>query len=182
MADDTSRIIGPIILLGSPGAGKGTQAKLIAAALRDPAGFDRRSAAGQRQPGHPAGLTGQVHHGPGRAGSGRSGMRHGGRAVAAAGLRPGLHFGWLSAHASSGWLAGCFLGSKFFDKPKSDKSAQAWLPIVVRIDVDYNELLLRLTGRRTCPTCGRIYNIHFQPPRVDELCDFDGLQADYPRG
>ena len=32
----------------------------------------------------------------------------------------------------------------------------------------------RLTGRRTCPTCGRIYTIHSRPPRVDEVCDFDG--------
>jgi len=40
--------------------------------------------------------------------------------------------------------------------------------------VDYNQLLLRLTGRRSCPACGRIYNVHFQPPRVDELCDLDG--------
>jgi adenylate kinase len=42
---------------------------------------------------------------------------------------------------------------------------------VVRLDVDYNQLLLRITGRRSCPTCGRIYNVHLQPPRVDELCD-----------
>ncbi|PYV72094.1 MAG: adenylate kinase, partial [Acidobacteria bacterium] len=35
-------------------------------------------------------------------------------------------------------------------------------------------LLLRITGRRTCPTCGRIYNVHSQPPRVDEICDVDG--------
>jgi adenylate kinase len=32
-------------------------------------------------------------------------------------------------------------------------------------------LLLRITGRRSCPTCGRIYNVYFQPPRFDELCD-----------
>jgi len=42
---------------------------------------------------------------------------------------------------------------------------------VIRLDVDYNQLLLRLTGRRSCPTCGRIYNVHFQPPRENELCD-----------
>ena len=33
-----------------------------------------------------------------------------------------------------------------------------------------------LTGRRTCPTCGRIYNIHLQPPKVDETCDVDGAK------
>jgi adenylate kinase len=36
--------------------------------------------------------------------------------------------------------------------------------------------LLRLTGRRSCPTCGRIYNVHLQPPKVDELCDVDGTK------
>ena len=45
-------------------------------------------------------------------------------------------------------------------------SAGAGLPIVIRINVDYNKLLLRITGRRTCPTCGRIYNIYFQPPAI----------------
>jgi adenylate kinase len=44
------------------------------------------------------------------------------------------------------------------------------------MDVDYNRLLLRLTGRRSCPTCGRIYNVHSQPPRVDERCDIDNSQ------
>ena len=47
---------------------------------------------------------------------------------------------------------------------------------MIQLVVDYTQLLLRLTGRRTCPTCGRLYNIHFQPPRVDELCDLDGTQ------
>ena len=50
------------------------------------------------------------------------------------------------------------------------------LPVVIQLVVDYTQLLLRLTGRRSCPTCGRLYNIHFQPPRVDEVCDVDGSQ------
>ena len=45
---------------------------------------------------------------------------------------------------------------------------------MVRIQVDYNKLLLRIAGRRTCPTCGRIYNVHSQPPLVNEICDVDG--------
>jgi adenylate kinase len=36
--------------------------------------------------------------------------------------------------------------------------------------------LSRITGRRSCPACGRIYNVHFQPPRFDELCDVDGTK------
>jgi len=40
--------------------------------------------------------------------------------------------------------------------------------------VEYNELLQRITGRRTCPTCGRIYNVHSQPPKVEGICDVDG--------
>ena len=49
-------------------------------------------------------------------------------------------------------------------------------PIVIQLLVDYNQLLLRIAGRRSCPTCGRTYNIHTQPPRVDELCDVEGAR------
>jgi len=47
-------------------------------------------------------------------------------------------------------------------------------PVVVNFQVGYNQLLRRLTGRRTCPTCGTIYNVYFQPPRVADTCDKDG--------
>jgi len=40
--------------------------------------------------------------------------------------------------------------------------------------VDYNKLLRRITGRRSCPVCGRIYNVYSQPPRVADRCDVDG--------
>ena len=49
-------------------------------------------------------------------------------------------------------------------------------PVVMNFTVGYNELLRRLTGRRTCPTCGRIYNVYSQPPRVAESCDVDGTK------
>jgi adenylate kinase len=62
-----------------------------------------------------------------------------------------------------------FLSGKLFDNPEP-----CGTPLVVRISVGYNQLLRRLTGRRNCPTCGRIYNLHSQPPRVDDLCDTDG--------
>ena len=47
---------------------------------------------------------------------------------------------------------------------------------MINIAVGYNLLLKRLTGRRSCPTCGRIYNVHYSPPRVDEQCDVDGTK------
>jgi len=40
--------------------------------------------------------------------------------------------------------------------------------------VDYNTLLQRITGRRSCPACGLIYNVYFQPPKVQGICDVDG--------
>jgi adenylate kinase len=43
------------------------------------------------------------------------------------------------------------------------------LPILV--DVPFDLLERRTTGRRTCPVCGEIYNIYLRPPRADNVCD-----------
>lgn len=49
------------------------------------------------------------------------------------------------------------------------------LPVVaINIVVDESELLERITGRLTCPICGTIYNIYSKPPKHDRVCDFDG--------
>jgi adenylate kinase len=40
------------------------------------------------------------------------------------------------------------------------------------VDVPYIVIEKRLTGRRTCPVDGEIYNVYFKPPRFDERCDF----------
>lgn len=41
----------------------------------------------------------------------------------------------------------------------------------LQIDVPTELLEQRLTGRRTCPVCGEIYNIYLKPPKVDNRCD-----------
>ena len=39
------------------------------------------------------------------------------------------------------------------------------------IKVDEEQLIHRLTGRRICPQCSKLYHIEFNPPKKDELCD-----------
>jgi adenylate kinase len=43
--------------------------------------------------------------------------------------------------------------------------------IAVLIDVPLELLEKRMTGRRSCPICNEIYNIYFKPPRHDNVCD-----------
>ena len=41
----------------------------------------------------------------------------------------------------------------------------------ILVDVPLEMLEKRMTGRRSCPVCGEIYNIYFKPPRTDNVCD-----------
>src|ERR1043166_1099647 len=43
--------------------------------------------------------------------------------------------------------------------------------IAGQIDVPVELLEKRMTGRRSCPVCNEIYNIYFKPPRYDNVCD-----------
>jgi adenylate kinase len=45
------------------------------------------------------------------------------------------------------------------------------LDIVLNIDVDDEELIKRLSGRRVCSSCGMSYHMIFNPPKEDEICD-----------
>ena len=48
--------------------------------------------------------------------------------------------------------------------------------LVIHLQVDYNSLITRLTGRRQCPSCGTLYNLFSKPPQNDEVCDLDGTK------
>lgn len=47
---------------------------------------------------------------------------------------------------------------------------------VVALVVDRDEIVARLSGRRSCPGCGSLYHVRFNPPKVDGKCD--GCGAD----
>ena len=52
------------------------------------------------------------------------------------------------------------------------------LQIAINIDVPDDEIVARLTARRSCPKCGAIYNLKFSPPTREGLCDTDGCGAE----
>ena len=45
---------------------------------------------------------------------------------------------------------------------------------VLDIEVDTDELVARLSGRRICKVCGTSYHLIFNPPKVEDVCDKDG--------
>jgi adenylate kinase len=172
MAQETSRNVGPVVLLGPPGAGKGTQAKRV-----------------MERYGVPQFSTGDLLRENIAAGTDLGGVA---KSVMARGelvsddlvcemVRQRLALpdckrgyildGFPRTAAQAGWLD-ALLEDQIFD---NSRPTRAW-PIVIRLDVDYNQVLLRITGRRICPTCGRIYNVHLQPPLNDEVCDLTGTK------
>jgi adenylate kinase len=48
------------------------------------------------------------------------------------------------------------------------------IDIVIDLQVDDGVVLERITGRRSCPQCGTVYHVKNMPPKVDGLCDKDG--------
>jgi adenylate kinase len=170
MAEDTARNIGPIVLLGPPGAGKGTQAQRIV----------ERYGVPQISTGDI--LRENVRQGTALGVQAKDVMARGelvpdelmydmvSQRLRQADCERGFVLdGFPRTPAQAGWLD-AFLEHEFFENLGRGKC----VPIVIRIDVDYNQLLRRITGRRSCPVCGRIYNVYSQPPRVADTCDVDG--------
>ncbi|MFZ0480635.1 MAG: adenylate kinase [Terriglobales bacterium] len=170
MANEIAQNFGPVILLGPPGAGKGTQAKHIVEHYGIPQISTGDLLRDHVARGTSLGLEAKAIMDRGELVPDE--LMYG---IVAHRLRePDCRRGFIldgfpRTAAQAGWLD-AFLRKEFFE------NSRMCPPVVIQFVVDYTQLLLRLTGRRTCPTCGRLYNIHFQPPRVDELCDLDGSQ------
>jgi len=145
-----------LILLGAPGAGKGTQGAL----LEDRLGMGRiatgdllREAVRQ---GTPLGLKAKAFMDAGEL------------------VPDDVILGLVREAAARG-------NSVFDGFPRTTVQAEALdrlladegqrIDAVVLVDVPDALLVQRIAGRRSCPSCGAVYNVHLQPPKSAGVCD-----------
>jgi adenylate kinase len=147
-----------IVFLGPPGAGKGTQAKLVASELKIPhlsTGDMLRAAVKARTP---LGLQAEGHMKAGRL------------------VPDDLVLGLLKERLAQPDAANGALLDGFPRNVAQAETLRSFFPIdrVLYFDIPEADLLPRLTERRSCPTCGRIYNLVTDPPRDPGRCDVEG--------
>ena len=155
---------GPVLLLGAPGAGKGTQAQALMARFAIPQISTGDLLRQHVQEGTPLGLQAKQLLDAGKLVADElvNDM------VADRLSRPDTHDGYIldgfpRTVGQADWLDAHLL---------QDETPYPLLAL--EIDVPREELLRRITGRRTCPICNRIYNIYSHPPQREGVCDFDG--------
>ncbi len=159
--------MGPIVLQGPPGAGKGTQAKLIA-----------------EHYGIPHISTGDILRDNVARGTdlGRKAKRVMERGdLVSDDLVNGMVADRIKQpDADRGFVLDGFprtvAQAEWLDRELAERKGDRKPMVVVGVDVSYNQLLQRLTGRRTCPVDGKIYNIYLQPPKNEGVCDACGTQ------
>jgi len=149
-----------IVMLGGPGAGKGTQAKRMAEAYKLP---------------HIS--TGDIF---------RANLRQG--TTLGQEVKKYLDTGQLVPDALTCEIVAdriaqddCAQGYILDGFPRSLPQAQEFqrllesrgdtMDIAINVDVTDDEIINRLTARRSCPKCGAIYNLKFSPPKKEGVCD-----------
>jgi adenylate kinase len=149
-----------VVLLGAPGAGKGTQAKMLIEKYKIPqisTGDILRKAVAD---GTPLGKEAKVI------------MDSGGL------VSDKIVLGLVEERIKQPDCKAGFILDGF---PRNTAQAEALdkilsgmgmpLTAALNIDVDMDDLLKRLTGRRTCKSCQQMYNIYFSPPKKEGVCD-----------
>ena len=153
---------GPVLLLGAPGVGKGTQAQRLMAEFGIPQISTGDLLRQHRRDHTPLGILADDLMSQGKLVPDDLVNQM----VAARLKEPDTEHGYIldgfpRTLNQAEWL---------------DRQLVAYLlPVVaINIVVDQQVLLERITGRLTCPICGTIYNIYSKPPKHDRVCDFDG--------
>jgi adenylate kinase len=156
-----------LILLGPPGAGKGTQCQKLVEALRIP-----HISTGDILRAHVRQDT--------EVGRRVKGIMDEGNLVSDA-----LVWEMLSDRIAQSDCARGFLLDGFPRTREQAESLDSYLslwnglkrnphPIVVRLVVSQKSLLQRLASRQVCPSCGTGYGAHLRPSKVAAVCDIDG--------
>jgi adenylate kinase len=154
-----------IILLGAPGSGKGTQSQRLAKKYRVPqvsSGDLLRDAVARSTP---LGVRAKAAMDKGELVSDD---------IVLALIRERLN----KADARHGFILDGFPRNLAQAETLSEMLAQIGQPIeaVVLMDIDSTVLMRRLTGRRSCPRCGRLFNIYTSPPDAGTPCTDGGHQ------
>jgi adenylate kinase len=155
---------GPILLLGAPGVGKGTQAKELVQHWGIPqisTGDLLRANVAQ---GTPLGKTAKE-------------IMHRGELVPDSLVNEMVAVRLQHPDTAKGYILDGFprtLAQAHWLDGRLETQTQALPLVAVSIQVDYNQLLRRITGRRNCPVCQTIYNIYSKPPQRAGFCDVEG--------
>jgi adenylate kinase len=160
---------GPVLLLGAPGAGKGTQAKQLMELWGVPqistGDILRANVAAQTELGKQAKVL--MERGELVPDDVVNGM------VAARLTEPDTERGYIFDGYPRTLPQAAWLDAHLRESER--ESAEALPVVAVNIRVSYTSLLRRVTGRRTCPRCQSIYNVYLKPPLRDGFCDIEGM-------
>jgi adenylate kinase len=151
-----------IVMIGAPGAGKGTQARLLSEKF-----------------GYPQISTGDILRAMSKADTPQG---HRLREIMASGKLVGddvladLIFNRTSQDdCLNGYILDGFprnLSQAHTLEELAERQGKRVL--LIRVVVNEDVLFKRLTGRWICSKCGEIYNIYFRPPKIAGVCDLDG--------
>jgi adenylate kinase len=149
-----------IVLLGAPGSGKGTQAKLLVERLGVPqisTGDLLRAAVAAQSP---LGLKAKAAMDAGELVSDDIVLGMIRERIAQADAKAGFILDGFPRNSAQATALDTLLAELNQDIDRA-----------IHIQVPFDELLKRLTGRRTCTQCGALYNVYFSPPKQDGICD-----------
>ena len=154
-----------MLLMGPPGAGKGTQAKVLAERLNIPAVSTGDIFRANVKDETPLGLEAKRYMDDGN--------------LVPDEVTINMVRGRLAEpDAGDGFLLDGFPRTvpqaQELDKMLADLGTQ--LDVVLELVVDDDEVIRRLSGRRTCSGCGKTWHIEFDAPTVEGVCDRCGSE------
>ncbi|HAJ92670.1 MAG TPA: adenylate kinase [Gammaproteobacteria bacterium] len=149
-----------IVLLGAPGSGKGTQAKLLVEKYKLPqisTGDMLRDAVAE---GSPLGRQAKIAMDAGQLVSDEIVLGIIQERVTRPDARKGFILDGFPRNLQQ---------AEALDQLLTSLGRPLNLSLLVAVDVD--ALIQRLVGRRTCLSCGQMYNIYYAPPHIEGRCD-----------
>ena len=152
-----------VIFLGPPGAGKGTQAKKLAAAYSVPHLSTGDMLREHIAKGTPLGIKAEPVMKRGELVPDSLVLKMIAQRIEQPDCAHGFVFDGFPRTVAQAQYLGSLLRQNGY-KP----------PMVVHFVIDPSLLLRRITGRRSCAVGGEIYNIYERPPKSDLRCDNDG--------